>query len=238
MNPPSTSRKAGFSLIECLLALSLLLIMSLITARLYQNVEANLVYFGARMETRKVLRQALSRITPVLQTAYIPPLPGANRCFEKPLPPYPSAVNATDPLMSQGPGVNSFLFYTPVDVLDPQASLLPPERQEVHLFELRLLESLEPDREAQGGPSRTLRNLVLQQRRVPSQFGLSPFPLLANRQRVLARGLSDLRLFRIGTVGLHLRLEAQARVKRLVPGRALLTDQLESKVYFPVVSNS
>ena len=192
----------------------------------------------SRSDTKQVLRQALNRLTPLLQTAYIPTLPGANTCYEKPLSPYPAGVNANDPLAAQGPGCNSFLFYTPVDLLDQNALAAPPAAQQIHLFEVRLQESLEVDRTQNGGQPLTLRTLVLQERGLPATFGVPPFPLINGRLRVLVRRLSDLRFTRLSGYGLQLKLAAQSRQKTLTSkGATILTNRLEGKVYFPVLVN-
>ncbi len=229
--------KRGFTLLESLLAMTLLLIMSLITTSLYRNVDSSILFATSRMESRRLLRHALTRMTPLLQTAYIPPIPAASRCYETPLAPHPAGVNVTDPLASNGPGVNSFLFYSPVDLLDPSGGLVPVAAQSVRLYELRLLEQLEPDLKADGRQPLVLRTLHLQARTVPVTFGVPPFPVIQGQFRVLARGLSDLRFHRISSIGVHIRLQAQGRSKTLNPGRQVFTDNLESKVYFPVVSN-
>lgn len=228
----------GYSLIEALLALSLLLVMGLITSQLYRNVTGTVQFSSAAMQTRQALRRALLRLTPVLQTAYVPPLPGASGCLETPLAPYSPGVNITDPLAPQGPGVNSVLFYAPMDVLNPGVELPPLALLQPHLYELRLLETPDPDPSSEGGPPLLLRTLVVQERQVPQNFGGMPTPLLPGRSRVLARGLSDMRLRRIGSLGLDVELQAQGRQRTLarVSGQRLLTAQLSSKIFFPVVS--
>lgn len=217
--------------------MTLLLIMSLVTTALYRNVDSTILFATSRMESRRLLRHALTRMTPLLQTTYIPPIPSASRCYETPLAPYPTGANVTDPLASNGTGVNSFLFYSPVDLLEPSGGLVPVAAQTVRLYELRLLEQLEPDLNAAGRPPLLLRNLHLQARRVPVTFGVPPFPTIQGQVRILARGLSDLRFHRISSIGVHIRLQTQARSKTQSSGREIITDSLESKVYFPVVSN-
>ena len=232
------TRRRANTLIELLVAASLLLAVSLVTALLYRNTLATIQFTTSRSDSKQILRQSLSRLAPLLQTAYIPSLPGATTCYEKPLAPYPSGVNATDPLAPTGQGSNSFLFYSPVDLLDVNAVLLPVAHQQTHLFEIRLQEALEPDLSATGGPALTLRTLILQERIVPASFGLPPFPLIAGHSRELARHLSDLRLTRLSTIGLQVRLQAQGRQKTLgTQGQTIINNRLDSKIFFPVLSN-
>lgn len=230
--------KRGFSLAELLVSSALLVIIGLVTTILYGNAMGTIQFTTSRSDTKQILRQALNQLTTLLQTAYIPTLPGANTCYEKPLAPYPTGVNATDPLAAKGPGCNSFLFYTPVDLLDQNALAAPPASQTIRLFEVRLQESLEVDRTQNGGQPLTLRTLVLQERSVPATFGVPPFPLINGRIRVLGRRLSDLRFNRLSGYGLQLRLAAQSRQKTLTSaGATILTNRLDGKVYFPVLVN-
>ncbi len=228
--------RRGVSLPELLVASSLLAVIGLVTTILYGNAMGTIQFTTSRSDTKQILRQALNRLTTLLQTAYIPTLPGANSCYEKPLAPYPSGANATDPLAAKGPGCNSFLFYTPVDLLDPNALAAPPASQQIRLFEIRLQESLEVDRSQNGGQALILRTLVLQERGLPVTFGVPPFPLINGRLRVLARRLSDLRFTRLSGFGLQIRLEAQSRQRTLTAkGATVLTNRLDGKVYFPVL---
>ena len=221
------------SLLEVLLATSLLLVVGLVTGILYRNTLGTIQFTVSRSDTKQILRQAMARLSPLLKTAYIPGLAGANTCYETPLAPYPSGVNPADPLSPTGSGTNSFLFYTPVDLLNVNAVLLPVANQQIYLFEIRLLEAVDPD---PSGAGLILRSLVLQERTVPARFGVGPFPLLAGRSRVLARHLSDLRLSRVSTIGLQLRVEAQGVQKTLTAqGQRVLTNRLEGKVFFPVL---
>jgi prepilin-type N-terminal cleavage/methylation domain-containing protein len=230
--------KRGFSLAEVLVSSALLLVIGLVTTILYGNAIGTIQFTTSRSDTKQILRQALNRLAPLLQTAYIPSLAGANGCYENPLAPYPAGVDAADPLAAKGPGCNSFLFYTPVDLLDQQALAAPPDSQTIHLFEIRLQESLEVDSTQNGGPPLTLRTLVLQERGLPASFGMPPFPLINGRIRVLARRLSDLRFTRLSGYGLQLRLEAQSRQRTLASaGATVFTNRLDSKVYFPVLVN-
>ena len=225
------------TLLEVLIATSILLVVGLVTGILYRNTLGTIQFTTSRSDTKQILRQALTRLTPLLQTAYIPALPGASGCYEKPLSPYPAGVAVADPLSPDGPGVNSFLFYSPVDLLDVNAVLLPTSQQQTYLFEVRLLEALDPDPSADGGAPLTQRTLVMQQRVVPANFGVGPFPLISGRSRVIARHLSDLRMTRLSTIGLQIRIEAQGRQKTLTPGgQGVITNRLETKVFFPVLS--
>lgn len=230
--------KRGYTLAELLVSSALLVVIGLVTTILYGNALGTIQFTTSRSDTKQILRQALNQMTPLLQTAFIPTLPGANTCFEKPLAPYPTGVNATDPLAANGPGCNSFLFYTPVDLLDLNAQAAPPASQTIHLFEIRLQESLELDRGQNGRQPLTLRTLVLQERNPPTTFGVPPFPLQNGRIRVLARRLSDLRFNRLSGYGLQLKLAAQSRQRTLTSaGSTILTNRLEGKVYFPVLVN-
>ncbi|MBT9584038.1 hypothetical protein IV102_11925 [bacterium] len=221
------------SLLEVLLATSLLLVVGLVTGILYRNTLGTIQFTVSRSDTKQILRQALARLSPLLKTAYIPSLAGANTCYETPLAPYPSGVDPADPLSPSGSGTNSFLFYTPVDLLNVNAVLLPVADQQIHLFEIRLQEAVDPE---PSGAGLILRSLVVQERTVPARFGLSPFALLSGRSRVLARHLSDLRFSRVSTIGLQLRIEAQAVQRTLTArGQGIMTNRLEGKIFFPVL---
>lgn len=233
-----SKHRAAFTLLESLMALQLLLIMSVVTTLLFRNVSATIQFATSRMDSTRLLRNTVSRLAPLLQTAYVPALSGATLPYEAPLTPYPAGVSATDPLAPQGPGVNSYLFYSPLDLIDATSELMPPDIQTTHLYELRLLESLDIDRTAFGGVPLQLRTLVLQERRPPVKSGVGPFPLLAGRNKVVIRGLSDLRITRISGIGVNVRAEAQARQKTLSTsgGQSVVTTRLEAKIYFPVLS--
>lgn len=229
--------KRGVTLLELLVSSALLVVVGLVTTILYRNALGTIQFTTSRSESKQILRQAMARLGPLLQTAIVPNLSGANSCYETPLAPYPAGVSAADPLAPRGPGCNSFLFYTPVDLLDGQAVLAPPTAQSLHLFEIRLLESSDPDGSSNGGPSLTLRRLVLQERTAPLTFGLPPFPLINGRVRIVTRRLSDLRLNRLSGYGVQIRLEAQSRQRTLSSGVQVLTNRLDSKIYFPVLVN-
>lgn len=147
---------------------------------------------------------------------------------------------STLPILWPPPDLAPILFSStpPVDLLDVNAVLLPVAHQQPHLFEIRLQEALDPDLSATGGPALTLRTLILQERIVPASFGLPPFPLIAGHSRELARHLSDLRLTRLSTIGLQVRLQAQGRQKTLgTQGQTIINNRLDSKIFFPVLSN-
>jgi hypothetical protein len=226
----------GAALAELLISATLLAMVTLVTTILYKNAMATIQFSTFRVDARQVVRTAQTRLVPLLQTAYIPVLEGAASCYEKPQPPYPGGVSSSDPLDPAGPGVDSFLFYTPIDLLDPSATLVPTDQQQVRLFEVRLLTALEPDREAAGRTPRKLRNLVLRELQVPARYGQTPFNAMPGRQKTLARKLADLRFSRVASgIGLRLTAESYDRTQAASYHR-IVAHSLETRIFFPVVT--
>jgi prepilin-type N-terminal cleavage/methylation domain-containing protein len=232
-------KNRGVTLIEMMVAMSILITISTVTTMLYRNVIATVQFATARMDSKQALRNAVARFTPLLQTAYIPTLPGATACYENAIAPYPSGVNAANTYASSGPGVNSFLFYSPADLIGTASPIVPVVSQSIHLYELRLLETLDPDISASGRTPLTCRSLVLQERQVPATYGKGPFPLVSGRTRVVARSLSDLRVTTLSSIGVQIHIEAQARQQTVNSGagQTIITNTLDTKIYFPVLSN-
>lgn len=182
-------RRRGFTLAELCVTGSMLVMLSAVTTVLYRDTLGTIGKATGLMDARFTLRQAISRVVPLLETAYVPPIAGASRCFEQ----------------AQGP--KSFLFYSPVDLVE-RTGLLPLSEQVPHLFELRL----------QG------TELLLQPCRVPDVAGGTLFPALPRPARTVVHGLSDFSVTPISSGAVSVGVEKNKL-------------RVETQVFFPVVTN-
>ena len=194
--------KRGLTLIELLVSVAVFSLVTVFMVLLYNNLSSSIRYSTGRMDARGRVRIAMERVIPILTSAYIPnEIQGAVRPFE--LITVPTVLK----------------FYTPSDPFEgkeiqpPSDQVAPPAGTflQSNLLQLELEAASRPDTQAGGGPSRSLRRLMLKKLVTPATLPVaSTTDDLTVKPRVLATDLSDLTIANVtGNTGLVLTLSAQ-----------------------------
>ena len=133
-------QRRGMTLAELMIVVALLSSITLITTVLYQNLQGTVTRSNGEMEATSQARLALDRVEPLLESAYVPPISGANSPIEPTvLAPYAAGdpeydlqgsaartPSSTDRLAATGPGSDSLLFYSCNDLFDASGALPVP----------------------------------------------------------------------------------------------------------------
>ena len=185
---PSRFTAKGVSLLELLVSMALFAVVSVVTLLAYNHARQTIFRSSARMDSVQRQRKAMQRVCSVLSSAYVPPINGVTSTVERPNLPYPSGLNAADPLSSLGPGCDSIMFYAPCDLiaagakLHPVAARVDSSYSEVgpKLYEIRLELAYQTDLEATyqvdqaavpGTAPLVFRQLILREMYIPDHSG-------------------------------------------------------------------